>query len=227
MPGQQGSRRCQQLAEPDAAMTEGARKPTDHLYWARSQSIATPVEIKPLDKEAAAALEQAAAAKRGAAWNAASTWEEKDISKWAHELLSETLLPSIVAEFDLSSAEAAKLPAELQGMSSLRCSLKVASVTSTTGDVTHVLSRGKQRVVFELALKLLLELEIRQGSELKHILTGTLNITEVSVDFASALETHPERRCTTAQFHPLQVSSTVGPEHARPAPMLLSRTPFV
>lgn len=179
------------------AMTEqGVRKPSDHLYWARTQSTATPVEIKPLDKEAAAALEQAAAAKRGAAWNAASTWEEKDISKWAYELLSETLLPSIAADFELSPAESAKLPAELQDLS-LRCSLKVASVTSTTGDVTHVLSRGKQRVVFELTLKLLLELEIRQGNELKHILTGTLNITEVSINLASALSHAPFARSTT------------------------------
>jgi activator of HSP90 ATPase len=160
-------------------MTEGVRKPADHLYWARTQSTLTPVKNKPLDRDAAEALEQAAAAKRGAAWNAASTWEEKDISKWARELLSETLLPSVAAAFELSPSESAKLPAEFHGSTGCGCSLKVASVASTTGDVTHVLSRGKQRVVFELGIKLFLELEVWQGSELKHILTGTLNITEV------------------------------------------------
>jgi len=159
---------------------DGAKKPSDHLYWARTQSTTAPVEHKPLDKDAAAALMQAASAKPGAVWNAASTWEEKDISNWARELMSETLLPAVQASFELPPREAAALNAELAGAASVQIELRVVSVTSAMGDVTHVLSRGKQRVMFELGLKLKLEVVVRADGETKQILVGILNIMEVS-----------------------------------------------
>lgn len=165
------------------AMEDRSKKPSDHLYWARTASTTQPVEHKPLDAAAQAAL-QSAAAKPGAAWNAAATWEEKDISKWAHELLSSTLLPTLAAaEAELTASEAAALPADSRGASGLRCALKVSAVSSVSGDVTHVLSRGKQRVVFELTLKLKLELELRESDgTLLQLVAGSLSLSEVAND---------------------------------------------
>ena len=73
-----------------------------------------------------------------------------------------------------------KLPADAECDA---CSVRVVSVGNVDGDVTYVVSRGKQRVIFELMLKLKLEMELRNADcALEQILTGELHIPEVSVD---------------------------------------------
>jgi hypothetical protein len=188
---------------------EEQKKPSDHLYWSRTPSTTKPVEHRPLDPEAAAVLE--CRSRPGASWNAAATWEEKDISKWVRETLGETMLP-ITLEFDASANEvyAWRLcePA-LEPGASVRIALRVKDVT-VSGEATHVLSRGKQRVVLELGIKLKLEVEVRQGESpkgiLKQILTGILNVTEAS----------RRARHTTAVTPPSAGHRTAAPATAQP-----------
>ena len=50
----------------------------------------------------------------------------------------------------LAVAEQSRLVGDLKASSGLSCSTRVVGVNAVSGDVTHVYSRGKQRVVFEL-----------------------------------------------------------------------------
>ena len=154
-----------------------------HLTWARSKSVAAPVEPKKLSEAEAAA---AANAGPGAGWNKAQTWEEKDISKWSKELLKELLLEQV-----LQGAEGAALPAPPASQEAvaaaiaagrLSCQLKVTAVDKVDGEASHIVSRGKQRVVFDLNLKLKLEVELREAGELHEILTGSLSISDLTND---------------------------------------------
>ena len=68
------------------------------------------------------------------------------------------------------------------GDGDVKVKVKVLSVDSVSGESTYVLSRGKQRVVFELQIKLQLEVEVHVGGELKQIVTGKLTLPELSND---------------------------------------------
>jgi len=160
------------------------KQATDHLYWARTASTGAAPPPKKISAEQAKQMETAAAG--GSAWNkSGNTWEEKRLNQWAHELLKETLLGG--ASYELPGAAGAlpplpKAEAAAYGEGEQRLQVRVLSVESVTGDCTYVLSRGKQRVVFELQLKLQLELEVRVGGELKQILTGKVTLPEIAND---------------------------------------------
>ena len=67
----------------------------------------------------------------GSRWNAAGTWEEKDLSSWAHTRLTALLSsPSLAA------------PASAPSLT--------VTVTKVTGDATLVFTRGKRRVGYDL-----------------------------------------------------------------------------
>ena len=68
-----------------------------------------------------------------------------------------------------------------------------------SGECTYVLSRGKQRVVFELQIKCSLEMELRAGDELKHILTGKLTLPELSNDDLDEAKLPGGSKCTCDQ----------------------------
>ena len=98
------------------------------------------------------------------AWNrGGSTWEEKKIEKWAMKLLKESLLPEL--SYMLPNMEGGTqcppLPAtEDSGGAPVTVSVRVAEADKVDGEATYVVSRGKQRVVFELTMKLGLEMEV-------------------------------------------------------------------
>ncbi len=146
-------------------------------WWARTESVAKPVEHTPLDASAKEALERSAPA-AGAAWNAASTWEEKDITQWTKQKL-----PELFSGLELVPAHDVAETSELNAdEANATATLRATSVSSVDGEATYVLSRGKQRVVFELELKLECELEIRAGGELKRIIAGRLVVPELASD---------------------------------------------
>ena len=141
---------------------EFQRKPTDHLYWAKTSSVNAAPPPKKVTAEEAKQLEASASSAGGSVWNkGGNTWEEKRIEKWAHELLSQELLPAI--QYKLPSG-VASLPPNMPSGEDLATAdsmnVRVLSVDKVTGECTYVLSRGKQRVVFELELKLSFEIEV-------------------------------------------------------------------
>ena len=103
---------------------------------------------------------------------------------WACDLLKDELLPSLAFELPSNTTSMPPLPKDVvaEDDGDLAVKARVESVEKVKGDATYVLSRGKQRVVFELELKLRLEMEVHAGSQLKHILTGMLHIDEISND---------------------------------------------
>lgn len=141
-------------------MAAEEKTPASHLTWARSKSSTAPVEPKKLSEaEAAALATQNAGA--GASWNSGQTWEEKEITKWSKELLKEQLLPSLSLSLPSDGAplpalpgiEAAQALAAAATDGTLRAVAKVVAVDKVDGEATHVVSRGKQRVVFEFTIK--------------------------------------------------------------------------
>jgi len=165
-----------------AEATEVQKKATDHLYWARSSSANAAPPPKSISAEEAQKLAEKSSSAGGSAWNSGgNTWEEKKINAWAIETLKQQLLPQI--SYDLPSA-VGPLPTipqspEVEGASRVHARVLSADVK---GECTYVLSRGKQRVVFELEFKLELEIEVFANDELKTILSGKLNIPEITND---------------------------------------------
>ena len=116
----------------------------------------------------------------GSAWNkGGSTWEEKRINTWAHDTLKDVLLPELGYELPGASGSLPNPNLVPKGAAlseaAQRVCVRVLSAESVTGECTYVLSRGKQRVVFELTIKL----QVREGrqpdSRLAH---GTLSPLE-------------------------------------------------
>lgn len=134
------------------------RTPASHLTWARSKSTTKPVEPKKLSADEAAAMASLNVG-AGSTWNSSQTWEEKEISKWSKELLREELLPSLTLSLPSEGAALPALPASQEALAaaaaagSLSAELRVTAVEKVDGEATHIISRGKQRLVFEFTLK--------------------------------------------------------------------------
>ena len=178
------------------------KRADSHLTWARSKSTTAPVEPKKLTEAEAAALETKAGP--GAGWNSAQTWEEKDISKWSKELLQDQLLPALTLMLPSEGAAMPPPPASQEALAAaaadgtLQCQLKVTAVDKLDGEASHIVSRGKQRVVFEFTLKLKLEVEVRVAGELHEILAGTVSMSDVTNDELQAAKM-PSAKCTCEQ----------------------------
>lgn len=170
------------------------KAPSDHLYWARSSSINAAPPPKAISVEEAKALESASAQAGGSAWNkGGSTWEEKKINQWAIDLLSQELLPSLTYEV------VDKIPPSPEGYAITRAAVRVYSVGHVKGDTTYVMSRGKERCIFELDIKLKLEMELydAEGS-IKEVLTGKLTVGELTNDELSD-SVLPSHKCVCEQ----------------------------
>jgi len=166
-----------------AAQEELKRKPTDHLYWAKTSSVNAAPPPKQLTDEEAKQLEASSSGAGGSAWNkGGNTWEEKKINTWVHELLQSELLPAMAYELPTASTKLPSMPADEQGLAPDGLAVRVVSADKVTGDCTYVLSRGKQRVVFELELRIKLEVEVRAAGKLQTIVTGVLHVHEVTND---------------------------------------------
>jgi len=149
--------------------------------------------------------------------------EEKEISKWSKELLREQLLPSLVLSLPSEGAALPALPtnhaaqtilatqsghtsyealAAAAATGSLTAQLRLTAVERVDGEATHIISRGKQRVVFEFTLKLKLELELREGDELREILTGTITVADVTNDELQQAKVPAKCTCEQAGWLP-------------------------
>lgn len=144
---------------------------------------------------------EASSSTGGSTWNkGGSTWEEKTVNQWAFDLLKDTLLPEIQYELPTATVPMPALPkSEDLGDGERRLHVRVLSVESVKGECTYVLSRGKQRVVFEMEIKLKLEMELHVGDELKTILSGKLTVPEVTNDDIGESKMVSGCKCTCEQ----------------------------
>ena len=145
------------IPEAQPSMEVAPKAPTDHLYWARSSSQNAAPPPKKLSAEEAKQLEASSSAAGASAWNkSGNTWEEKPVNTWAFELLRDTLLPEMTYALPLATVPVPPLPPSEADAASgnVSVSVRVLKAESVTGECTYVVSRGKQRVVFELQIKL-------------------------------------------------------------------------
>jgi hypothetical protein len=83
---------------------------------------------KPIDP---ATVAQPKSANSGSTWNAAGTWEEKDLSSWAQDTLKKLLLSVVIpSHSDMK--------------------INITSVNKCTGDASIVYSRGKKRIGYDM-----------------------------------------------------------------------------
>lgn len=179
-------------------MEQEPKAPSDHLYWARSSSINAAPPPKPISAEEAKKME--ASSSGASAWNkSGSTWEEKKIDAWAFEILQDTLVPEMAYQLPMPGVPVPALPASETGGGELRVSVRALSCDSVSGEATYVMSRGKQKVLFELKLKIKLEMEVFVDAEMKTILTGMVTLPELSNDDLSDAKMPSGCKCTCEQ----------------------------
>lgn len=121
-----------------------AKGDISYSYWASTDRPANYPEIEPkkLSEEEAAKLQQAAAQQgtNASAWNAAGTFEERDVTEWAKQQLQQTLV----------------------GTSSSSAVITGCNVPS--GDAHIWFIRGKKRHGFEFDIELQWSLSSSSGS---------------------------------------------------------------
>jgi len=88
---------------------------------------------KPIDPATQAKAAQPDLARQGSAWNTAGTWEDRDMSSWAHERIK-----SLFKDFELTLG----LP---------DCKATINSVSKVDGEASIVFTRGKRKVGYELS----------------------------------------------------------------------------
>lgn len=125
-----------------------AVSPTPQLL---STGVAGDLTAPPSAATVAAAAPQAIG---GSRWNAAGTWEDKDISSWAHprfkEVLKEVTVPSV--------------------------SGKITGWEKVTGDCTIIFSRGKKRHGYDIAAIANFTAKVGDGKEIK----GQIEFPEIA-----------------------------------------------
>jgi len=123
---------------------------------------------KPVQVQADATSPPPSGSQAGSEWNQAGTWEEKDMSSWVKEKLSEWLQNSRVKipEVALTSGKA------------VAASGSVTKVKSITGDAQIVMVRNKPRHGYNFEAELSFKLSFT-GSDYKESASGTLTIPEL------------------------------------------------
>jgi hypothetical protein len=119
-----------------------------YSYFAASANAnATAAPPKPLTPEEAAALEQQAKARgNGSAWNAAGTYEERDVSAWARRRIEQLLI--------LEGAGGEEAAAAAGAAARSPCGAVEVTSAAATGDAHVIFVRGKRRAAFELKVSM-------------------------------------------------------------------------
>ena len=114
----------------------------------------------------------------GSAWSNGTTYEERDLTKWATKRMKELILE---AAFTIPADELAALGSELGGEDNGTFTVK--KVTGVEGDASIPIIRGKTRYVYNLSCKAEWRCSIN-GEEHK----GELHIPEISSDDSDIFE---------------------------------------
>lgn len=142
---------------PTGAATTGAATGAAAASAAGAGASGAPSVAAP----SAASSAASSAAPRGSAWNAAGTYEERDVSPWASAEVTARL-----------GAIRLPLGADLAG-----AEIRARSVTEVEGHASVVTSRGKVRRPFEFKLDLAWEIA---GGEPEDACEGVISYSEIS-----------------------------------------------
>jgi len=103
------------------------------------------------------------------AWNTAGTWEEKDYTKYAQELLTNALSK---LEYTISDRDASAIHKELSSATA-----KVSKVQNVDGHASIARVRGKRRYAYEFSL--VIEFKIILAMDLDEVATGSFKYPEI------------------------------------------------
>lgn len=136
-----------------------------HREWKPTQEAKK--EFRPTQinsEEAAATMKTSAASAAGSVWNAAGTWEDKDVTSLAQSTLREKLSEPTLRDIDVAGG-----------------AISVEEVEKVEGDASKPVIRGKMRHIFDLSFKVKFSFKwMDSGGQQKA--TGSLSITDFTND---------------------------------------------
>jgi len=123
-------------------------------------------EFKPtaISEEAAASASSSAAPAAGSAWNAAGTWEEKDVTSTAQSTLRQRLQEPALPDIDVAGG-----------------AISVEEVEKVEGDASKPVIRGRMRHIFDLSFKVKFVFKWMDASGQKKA-SGSLSINDFTND---------------------------------------------
>mmetsp|Transcript_43963 Transcript_43963/g.78527 ORF Transcript_43963/g.78527 Transcript_43963/m.78527 type:complete len:214 (-) Transcript_43963:292-933(-) len=161
--------------QPVNKLQEQATSKGDLSYsgWASSTSTSIAPAAKKLsaaEAEHANALHKSASGS-GSLWNAAQTFEERDLTKWAKDAISSYLC---------------EVKCEANGG---EVKMQVTGVESSEGDASVCVVRGKKRAGFDFKLKLKWSAQVKRADEEEAVeVTGSLRVPNFAADELGDLE---------------------------------------
>jgi len=117
-----------------------------------------------ISKEAAAVASTAGAPKAGSVWNAAGTWEDKDVTSLAISTLGEHLRRPALPDIDVAGG-----------------SISVEEVEKVEGDASKPVIRGKKRHIFDLSFKVKFAFKFMDSTGQKKA-SGSLSVSDFTND---------------------------------------------
>lgn len=136
-----------------------------------TSSTATTPNAAPSSSSSSSPQPITSASVSASAWNAAGTFEEKDVSSWAQGRVRALLL-AVTCE---SGKSGVKLPGSSSSGSG-SCSVRITSCT-VSGDCTVASSRGKTRYLYDLSAEMQWELTLDAFKAV-----GGLTVSDISAD---------------------------------------------
>jgi len=136
-----------------------------HREWkptAEPKKEFTPTRLDPNAAQAAEAVAEASKKAEGSVWNAAGTWEDKDVTEMAKKTLQEAL-----AAFPNVDAAGGQLVTE--------------DVASVDGEASKPVIRGKMRHMFDLSFKLKFTFRWMDGSGQRSV-SGEIELSDFTND---------------------------------------------
>mmetsp|Transcript_38249 Transcript_38249/g.108132 ORF Transcript_38249/g.108132 Transcript_38249/m.108132 type:complete len:215 (-) Transcript_38249:221-865(-) len=150
-----------------------AKGELSYSSWASTSASSKAPKVKKISEEEAQQVHamHKSASGSGSLWNAAQTFEERDVSKWAKEELSRQLL-QVKCEAESGAVVVA-----------------LSEVKKADGDANIWLVRGKKRVGFEFKVECKWNAAVsEQGGEEPLNVTGRLTVPNLAVDELDELE---------------------------------------
>lgn len=152
--------------------TNGVKLPYFHRTLSEEdKSLIGDTTPKPIQPDSSISSNTSSCLTTASPWNAASTWEERNCTKWAI-----SFLPTIFGDEEEVSIKS-------YGQS---YDFSVTEVTNVKGNAQITHSRGKIRYLYELSFDLSFRINTTSSSSSEY--TGTLNVNDIIVDLLDDIE---------------------------------------
>lgn len=150
----------EKIVDEDAADMSWYR----HREWKPTAEPKQEFRPAQISQEAAAVASTAAAPAAGSVWNAAGTWEDKDVTDMAQSTLREKLQSPALPDVDVAGG-----------------AISLEEVEKVEGDASKPVIRGKKRHIFDLSFKAKFVFKFMDSSGQKKA-SGSLSVSDFTND---------------------------------------------